>query len=216
MGLGPGKGCMVRLRPTKETTMDGTPLQARQPLPPEIAAPGRRAPARRPAGSAIFTSRRRSSRPIWHGFFTAIGCSPAMPSRSPGRATSSPTGRQRIDHRGARPARRDPRLPQCLPPSRLAHLQDRARQRPPPGLPLSPLDLRARRLAGARHAPRVRRRQVGAVAAAGVDRRRRRPAVRLLRRRRRPISPTRCHHPPQDEAARASSAPRSRTRSTTW
>jgi Rieske 2Fe-2S family protein len=36
MGLGPGKGCVVRSRP-KETTMDGTPVKARHALAAEIA-----------------------------------------------------------------------------------------------------------------------------------------------------------------------------------
>ena len=180
MGLGPGKGCVVG-SPEKETRMDGTPLKARHPDRAGDFPPGRRTPARRTAGTRFLRRTRGLRRRSGTDFSSPLDFRRLrLPGAAAGRLLHLQGG-QRIDHRAARPRRRDPRLPQCLPPSRLAHLQDRAGQRPPPGLPLSPLDLRARRLAGARHAPRVRRRQGRAVAAAGRDRGRGRAAVRLAR-----------------------------------
>ena len=157
MGLGPGKGCMVGSA-DKETKMDGTPLKARHPLSPEIA---RLVAEHRPGGplerdfyvaSEVFAA---DLARIFHRHWIFAGYAFQVPR--PGDFFTYKVGTESVIVR-ARPRGRDPRLSQCLPPSRLAHLQDRAGQRPSPGLPLSPLDLRARRRAGARHVARVRRR----------------------------------------------------------
>ena len=125
--------------------------------------------------------------------------------------------RQRPDHRRARRRRRNPRLPQHLPPSRLAHLHRGIRPRQQARLPVSPLDLRPRRQAD----DRTRRRDFG------VDRSHARPASRARAQRRRPDlhlarrrSAQLRRGVPRDLAPRSSrtawSAPRSRTRSTIW
>ena len=187
MALGPGKGCVVRLA-CKETKMDGTPVKARHTLSPEIA---RLVAEHRPGGPLerdFYVAPRGLRGRSGTDFSPPLGlCRLCLPGGAAGRLLHL-QGRHRIGHRGARPGRRDPRLPQCLPPSRLAHLQDRAGQCPSPGLPLSPLDLRARRRAGARHVEGVRRRSRRLLAQARRHRERGRPAVHLPRRLSRPTS----------------------------
>ena len=84
---------------------------------------------------------------------TPNGCSPATIARStsPGDYFTMQVGDYPIlVVRGER--RRDPRVPQFLPPSRLAHLLGRARLGGPARLPLSQLELRPRRPAAASRA----------------------------------------------------------------
>ena len=184
--------------------MDGTPLKARQPISPEIA---RLVAEHRPGGPLerdfyvapeVFEV---DLARIFHRHWVFAGY--AFQVVAAGRLLHLPGG-HRIDHRGARPA-----TARSAPSTMSAAIAARGsattetRPRPPPGLPLSPLDLRARRLAGARHAPRVRRRQGPTCRCKpGVDRRCRRAAVRLPLRRPAGFLRRARHHPPQDDAAR--------------
>ena len=215
MALGPGKGRVVRLG----VQGDKNGRHATQGPPHAIAGdrpPGRRAPPGRPPGTRFLRRpgglRSRSGTNFSSPLDLRRLCLPGGAARR----LLHLQGRHRIGHRRARPGRRDPRLSQCLPPSRLAHLQDRAGQCPSPGLPLSPLDLRAGRRAGARHVEGVRRRSRRLLAQARRHRECGRAAVHLARRFAARLLAGARHHPAQDEAARAWSAPRSPIRSTTW
>ena len=118
----------------------------------------------------------------------------AMAVRRPRLRTAAPrrlphgAGRRLSDRRGARPGRRNPRLPQHLPASRLAHLLGGERLLRPARLPLSQLELRSRRAAvvRARHGQAVR--PEGARPEADRLRERRRLCLDLPCRRRRRIS----------------------------
>ena len=134
------------------------------------------------------------------------------------RQLRHPQGRPLLGHHRPRHRRRDPRLPQHLPPPRLDPLPRSEGHQPEDRLPLPPVDLRARRPAalGPRHGRGLR-----PVAARPEARplprrqrprlhlpRRRRPAVRRLRRAGRPATSRRTTSPTPRSPTRAPSSRR--------